>query len=36
MFVVTGLLAVTIALFTVGLQSVRAALTNPAENLHRE
>jgi putative ABC transport system permease protein len=36
MFAVTGLLAVIIAVFTVSLQSAKAALTNPAENLHRE
>jgi putative ABC transport system permease protein len=36
MFAATGLLAVVIAVLTVSLQSVKAALTNPAENLHRE
>ncbi|HLZ90034.1 MAG TPA: FtsX-like permease family protein, partial [Puia sp.] len=35
-FLVSGLLAVTIALLTVGYQAVRAALANPAKSLRSE
>lgn len=35
-FPVTGLLAVLVALFTVGFQSVKAALMNPVKSLKRE
>jgi putative ABC transport system permease protein len=36
MFVVTGLIAVSIAVFTIALQTVKAALANPAESLRSE
>jgi len=35
-FVLAGLLAFTIALFTVSFQSIRAALANPVESLRYE
>jgi putative ABC transport system permease protein len=36
MFVLAGLLAVCIALFTVSFQAIRSAMTNPAESLRSE
>ncbi|MEX2604620.1 MAG: ABC transporter permease [Gracilimonas sp.] len=36
MFLIVGLIAVTIALFTVSFQSVRAAIMNPVESLRSE
>jgi ABC-type antimicrobial peptide transport system permease subunit len=35
-FIISGLLAFTIALLTVSFQSIKAALTNPADNLRYE
>jgi putative ABC transport system permease protein len=35
-FVITALLAVFIALFTISFQAIKAALTNPVENLRTE
>jgi len=35
-FVITALIAVFIALFTISFQAIRAALTNPVENLRTE
>jgi putative ABC transport system permease protein len=36
MFVLAGLLALAIALFTVGIQAFRAAITNPVRSLKTE
>jgi putative ABC transport system permease protein len=36
MFVASGLVATTIALFTVSFQSIRAALTNPVDSLRND
>jgi putative ABC transport system permease protein len=35
-FVISGLSAIAIALFTISFQSVRAAVANPVKNLRSE